>query len=79
MKHYLVAGHNANPILRLGSRWFNGLLPNRSVGWCTYLVCLTKAHAKRQYLRLPVKTRQVDLRGTGKPQVLLHGRQKSWT
>lgn len=57
--------------------WFNGLPLERGQGWCTYLTCKTLAHARRQYLRLPVKGRQIDQRGGGvKPKVLMWGRMK---
>lgn len=71
--YYIVSGNHA--IRSHKYPWFNGLPLERSQGWCTYLTCKTLAHAKRQYLRLPVKGRQLDQRGGGmQPKALMWGR-----
>lgn len=57
--------------------WFNGLPVKPPRGWCIFLTCKTLAHARRQYLRLPVKGRQIDQRGGGqKPKAIMWGRMK---
>ena len=69
MKRYLVGGGGGRGTF---CGWFSAL---RTPGhWSNYVVCKTFAHALAQFKRLPVKYRQIDLRGDGRPRCILYGK-----
>lgn len=73
--YYIVSGDHSIRTNRYP--WFTGVPSDCSQGFLTYLTCKTLAHARRQYLRLPVKHRQIDQRGGGqKPKAIMWERMR---
>jgi hypothetical protein len=54
--------------------WFG--TPRKGVhNWQNFVVCKTIPHALAQFKRLPVRGRQIDIRGDGPPRCWLRGRE----
>jgi len=67
--HYNVSGgfkHHSN------GHWFCALKVQHQ--WMNFVTCKTWPHAIAQFKRLPVRDRQIDMRGRGKPRCVMYGR-----
>ena len=72
-KRYYVGGAGSRYATR---GWFTGVRPPARNGWRNFVVTKTLAHALRQFNRLPVRYRQIDVHGDGPARCVLWGRNK---
>ena len=71
MKRYYVCGAGRR-YDRHG--WFSGVRPGPFEGFRTFIVAKTYQHALRQFYRLPVRHRQIDVRGDGPARCIVYGK-----
>ena len=71
MKRYYVHGIKNS---RYG--WFTGVRPPPQEGWKNFVVTKTFAHALRQFKRVPVRYRQIDVRGDGPARCIRFGQNR---
>ena len=68
---YYVSGGN---LCSYFGRWYGGVY-KPGEGWANFVVCRTKQNALRQFNKLKVKYRQIDLRVRGEePKVWRYGK-----